>query len=53
MKNVAIIAPAGNIEAPEKLNITQDFLKKFDINTKFIKAVMKISEEWQDVMIFG
>ncbi len=38
MKNVAIIAPAGNIEAPEKLNITQDFLKKFDINTKIYQS---------------
>jgi len=33
MKNVAIIAPAGNIENTEKLDKTKLFLEKFGIKT--------------------
>ncbi len=34
MKNVAVIAPAGSIENPEKLIAAQNFMKQFNIETK-------------------
>lgn len=41
MKNVAIIAPAGNIENTEKLDKTKLFLEKFGIKTKIYPGVFE------------
>ncbi len=38
MKNVAIIAPSGYIENPEKLNAAQNFLKRFNISAKIFPS---------------
>lgn len=41
MKNIAIIAPAGNLENPEKLDKARLFLEKFNITTKIYPGVYK------------
>ncbi len=38
MKNVAIIAPAGNIKNPKKLVAAQNFLKNFNIEAKLFSS---------------
>ena len=52
MKNVAVIAPAGSIENPEKLIAAQNFMKQFNIETKFTLAAMKHLGVWRDAMKF-